>query len=166
MGGLYSALFGENPFSGEILGMINLKRSSFLRYKDAYIKSGEIIVYTKNGGENRKDDAIEGFMEFIKNHEFYLSQKDDSHDTTYVYIKFRVPNNLKERAREIEDEQEEFLSISKRLQEINEPGVIDRMLAEMNPKVAQTMDMLRAITGEPDEARVEHFRLARLDRGR
>jgi hypothetical protein len=144
MSGLYTALHGENPFAGELLGMIGIEKSSFLRYRDAYAKDGAIIVYTRNGGGNRTG-TIGEFMKLIKKYPSYLSDKDDDFDSTYAYITFSVDPEHLERLSEIEKEQGPVLTVAEKFKKLEEPGAMDRMIAEGHPGVTETINMLKSL---------------------
>jgi hypothetical protein len=62
---MYNALFGVNPLSGVLLGMLGGKPSDVGRFRDTYVTEQDgqpvIAVYTRNGGGNRDhyDDESE-----------------------------------------------------------------------------------------------------------
>lgn len=135
MSGLYNLLFGENSFAKEILNMVGVEKVSLVRYRDAWIKNGEAIVYTRNGGGNREDKTIAFLMDVIlPSHPLYILQGDDSYDNTYAYIKFKVPEEFKERAYEIEklqtmtfEHSAEFTSVWSNDDYINNPKLTEQM---------------------------------------
>lgn len=51
---LYNMLFGVNPASGVILATLGLKPDEVGRFRDCFISDGQIAVYTRNGGGNRR----------------------------------------------------------------------------------------------------------------
>jgi hypothetical protein len=122
MGGMYNAIHGENPFAGELLMMIGIERSQFLRYRDAYVKDGKVIVYTRNGGANRTGEIGE-FMRLIRKYTGYVSDKDDDFDNTYAYITFSVKSEYLERMKEIEEEQGPVLTVGEKCKKFCETGV-------------------------------------------
>lgn len=52
--GIYGLLFEEHIFADRILACLNLLRPETGGYRDAFVLKGEIAIYTRNGGENRK----------------------------------------------------------------------------------------------------------------
>lgn len=88
MNGLYNALFGMNPDSEKLLGILGLTGGDFYRFRDCYLsEDGEIVVHTRGGGGNR-DDWDDGWLYSNPN---YLGNQDDDFDCTYCDIRFRVP---------------------------------------------------------------------------
>lgn len=85
---MYNALFGENPASEILLGLLGLERGDFYRYRDCYLTEdgGEIAVYTRGGGGNRDDNTTD-----VAGHPNYLSDSDDDFDCTYATYYFSVP---------------------------------------------------------------------------
>jgi len=88
---LYNMLFGDNVDSVPLLGMINVTKDDFCRYRDVYLnKEGTIItVLTRLGGNNRED--YEYVFEEMKENPFYIKDYDDDFDNTYAYFEFKVP---------------------------------------------------------------------------
>lgn len=88
---LYNQLFGEDENATALLGMINVTRNDFGRYRDVHLnKEGtKITVTTRLGGGNR-DDYKQVFINMAKN-ENYIDNYDDAFDNTYCYFVFRVP---------------------------------------------------------------------------
>ena len=52
--GLYNMIFGTNPMSELILATLGLRVSDTGRFRDCFVCNGEIAVYTRNGGGNRR----------------------------------------------------------------------------------------------------------------
>lgn len=98
---LYNRLFGENEEAPILLGMLNLNKEYFSRFRDVeLIKNGTIIrVFTRTGGGNR-EAYIENW-EKIKKHELYIGDYDDDFDETYAYIEFKVPGKYLETTRKM-----------------------------------------------------------------
>jgi hypothetical protein len=104
MGGLYNAIFGENPFSDILLEIIGLKKEDTGRFRDCFIheENGKtfIAVFTRNGGGNRGcwEDGKEGCncygcrMIRLEDHPLYVRDFDDDYDCTYATTLFAVPS--------------------------------------------------------------------------
>ena len=107
---LYNQLFGENENATALLGMIEITRNDFQRYRDVWLnKDATIItVLTRIGGGNRKE--YKKVYENIRQNKFYVKDFDDNFDETYAYIKFRVPEKYKYTCEKIAPK-EEHLSI-------------------------------------------------------
>jgi hypothetical protein len=88
---LYNVLFGENEDTPVLLGMLNVNKAYFDRFRDVYLfdNGKRIRVYTRLGGENRKN--YEETWNKIKNHKNYSKDFDDDFDNTYAYIDFSIP---------------------------------------------------------------------------
>ncbi len=92
---LYNILFGENPESDLLLGMIKVDRDFFDRYRDIdLIENGtKIRVFTRLGGGNR--EYYQETWDKIRSHELYIKDYDDDIDCTYAYIEFNIPEKFK-----------------------------------------------------------------------
>lgn len=105
----YNLLFGVNPQSDLLLGIVALRRSDVGRFRDCYAdRDGEgwrICVYTRNGGGNREhyDDDIEPgpkcsctgcVMHRLPQRPGYLFDEDDNFDCTYAMVYFRPPREF------------------------------------------------------------------------
>ena len=88
---LYNKLFGEHPDATALLGMIEVTRNDFKRYRDVYLnKEGNVItVITRLGGKN-KNNYMQVFIDMQKN-KHYIKDFEDDLDNTYCYFSFRVP---------------------------------------------------------------------------
>lgn len=124
---LYGLLFGKNPNSDRLMEMLELDTTYPIgRYRDIYLnkKGTEIILYTRNGGGNRKcwkeyftsesndgndgndgSDSDESYKcnctgcvmtEQIPTHPNYIKDLDDENDCTYAYVYYSVPEKYKE----------------------------------------------------------------------
>lgn len=51
---MYNLIFGQNEYAGVILATLGLKRDDVGRFRDCYVAGDRIVVYTRNGGDNRK----------------------------------------------------------------------------------------------------------------
>jgi len=96
---LYNMLFGRNPYSDLLMGVLGLTEADCGRFRDCYPnpEGTEIIVHTRNGGGNRK----EYFPTEITKHPNYLRDADDSFDGTYCDIVFSVPKGCEETVKTI-----------------------------------------------------------------
>lgn len=109
---MYNLIFGENKFANHILGALSLSKADCGRYRDAWVEMTEdgeyrIAVYTRNGGGNRQCWE-EGYIDpesgacycpgciiekHLPMHSLYISDEDDSMDSTYATVYFRLPEN-------------------------------------------------------------------------
>jgi len=97
----YNLLFGKNPKSDFILALIGLKECDVERFRDSWLDLGEekIVVLTRTGGGNRA-----GYPnELLKKNKYYLYDKDDSFDCTYAYFYFKIPEEIKEDVKGLEN---------------------------------------------------------------
>lgn len=103
---LYNTLFGENEDATALLGMINLTRNDFQRYRDVHLNvAGTIItVLTRIGGNNRKD--YRQVFTNIRRNEFYVKDFDDNFDNTYAYFQFKVPEKYAKTCKHIAPKEE------------------------------------------------------------
>ena len=119
---LYNILFGQNILSKVLLSFVGLEESDVPRFRDCYIKEGDIVVYTRTGGGNREcyceeDEKyqIEAGNEMVDydgqkhwlgcyhlmnskltENPNYITDEDDDFDSTYAYFRFSVPETFKE----------------------------------------------------------------------
>lgn len=111
---LYNMIFGVNPAAGILLGILGHTPETFGRFRDIYVTemNDEIViaVYTRNGGGNREhydfDDMPEAGPECdctgctityaIPALDGYISDEDDSFDSTYCTIYMRPPEEYRE----------------------------------------------------------------------
>ncbi len=134
---LYNNLFGENENSDVLLGVIGLNKAFFQRYRDIeLIKDGtEIRVTTRCGGLNRKD--YHKVYDKLKGNELYIYDEDDSFDSTYSYIYFKIPDKYKDMCQSIKPETEpknvteKFKEECEKLQN-DDPEAISRAKVLMN----------------------------------
>lgn len=110
--GLYNLVFGQNPTSDYLLGLLGLSKSTVGRFRDCWVtEKGNIAVYTRNGGGNRGcwnafagregDECKQGCpgctINFIlPKHPLYLYDEDDDFDRTYATIYFKAPAGAEE----------------------------------------------------------------------
>jgi hypothetical protein len=106
---LYNMLFGVNPLSEVLLGLVGLSTQTVGRFRDCYVEfSGDrwlLCVYTRNGGGNRecwnaktwgaREEGCNctGCIASLKlpEHPLYVSDEDDDFDNTYATFYFAVP---------------------------------------------------------------------------
>lgn len=89
---MYNLLFGNNPFAPVVLALLSPRE--FGRVRDAWVEklpdgSLRLVVYTRNGGNNRGD-----YMPDFGGDPLFIEDRDDSYDSTYASIYFRVPENI------------------------------------------------------------------------
>jgi hypothetical protein len=130
---LYNALFGRNPFADLLLTILKLTQHDVPRFRDCYIDDcGQIVIYTRTGGNNRFDFAKE--IEKLQSVPGYVKDKDDSFDSTYAYFYFEVPEEFKPMVAGLGEEQghfdpkERFQQLLKDLTEKNETPETRRAL--------------------------------------
>jgi len=92
---LYNMLFQTTPVAGPVLQELGVKhQDEFERARDAWIAlepEPQMVVLTRCGGHNREDH--EGVFEKFRKHPLYISDEDDLYDSTYAYIRFRLPTD-------------------------------------------------------------------------
>lgn len=86
--------------SGPCLG---LKAEDVGRFRDAYVKDGRLVVFTRLGGGNRECDGVftgcsgeehscyQPQIKALQNHPLYVEDYDDEFDSTYASFVFRIP---------------------------------------------------------------------------
>ena len=87
---LYNLLFGENKDTNVLLGVIELTKQDFSRFRDIFLnKEGtKIIVLTRLGGGNRKE--YKERIEILRRNKYYIRDYDDDYDNTYAYFEFKI----------------------------------------------------------------------------
>lgn len=98
---LYNELFGINEDTPILLGMLGVNKEYFSRFRDVFLcnKGCNIRVYTRTGGENRKD--FKDNWDIIKQNPLYIKDYDEEFDNTYAYIDFNIPEKYKETAKKM-----------------------------------------------------------------
>ena len=96
---LYNELFGMNEDTPILLGMLGVNKEYFCRFRDVFLCNGgrNIRVYTRSGGQNRKD--FKDNWNTIRHNKLYAGDYDDGFDETYAYIEFNIPDKYKETAK-------------------------------------------------------------------
>lgn len=114
---MYNMLFGINRFASIVFAILKHPPTEyFSRPRDGWVEKMadgtlRIAIYTRNGGGNRKHygDQEEGIScnctgcvmtHKIPRDPLYLFDSDDSFDSTYATIYFKVPEDYKERIRD------------------------------------------------------------------
>ena len=120
---LYNKLFGENENAMALLGIIELTRNDFQRYRDVYLnKSATIItVLARIGGDNRKNFK-QVFINIRKN-KWYIRDFDDNFDNTYTYIQFKIPEKYQYTCKMIAPKEEELTVGEKFKKEVEEADI-------------------------------------------
>ena len=120
---LYNKLFGENENAMALLGMIELTRNDFQRYRDVYLnKSATIItVLARIGGDNRKNFK-QVFINIRKN-KWYIRDFDDNFDNTYTYIQFKIPEKYQYTCKMIAPKEKELTVGEKFKKEVEEADI-------------------------------------------
>lgn len=90
---LYNNLFGVNPYAILLLGILGTNYRLVPRFRDVYVKDGEIVLYTRTGGGNRDYyDFCEGPSNAdLRQLSGYLRDEDDPHDPTFAHFYYAVP---------------------------------------------------------------------------
>lgn len=91
---LYNMVFGMNPDSDKLLGLLGKTTGDFGRFRNVYMEDGYIIVHTRCGGGNRED--YQDVFDEMSTHPWYSHDADDDFDCTYANIYFKVPDNQKD----------------------------------------------------------------------
>jgi hypothetical protein len=99
---MYNVLFGVNKFNRILLKILGLTREDCGRFRDCYLQDNKIIIYTRNGGGNRKD--FQDVFNKLSKHKNYITNYDDDFDCTYAYIEFSIPEEYGEDLKNIESE--------------------------------------------------------------
>ena len=102
VGGLYNMVFGQNQASDAILATLGLKKGDFGRFRDVWVKDGEICVYTRCGGGNRED--YEDVFDDISKHPNFICDEDDDFGYTYCTFYFTFPERYKDTLQIINDQ--------------------------------------------------------------
>ena len=121
---IYNTMFGTNEDAAVLLGMIEVNKEYFARFRDVELtNSGNTIrVFTRLGGGNREEYQSE--WEKIRKHKLYIKDYDDSFDETYAYIEFKVQDKYKETAKKMfKNEPKSFEDkFRQQLEEMQIPG--------------------------------------------
>ena len=86
---MYNALFGRNPLAGALLDVLGLTEADVGRFRDCFVRDGEIHVYTRNGGGNREE--YQDMLDKLADHPQWIGDADDDFDRTYCTIRFLPP---------------------------------------------------------------------------
>lgn len=84
------------------------------RFRDIWLSDDRKIItlYTRNGGGNR--DRYQWVFECLVEHPEYIGDEDDDFDSTYAYIRFKVPERFQPLSDEIpagdRDQWDQFLA--------------------------------------------------------
>ena len=115
---LYNMLHGVNPCCFWILPMLGRHPDQYPRFRDCFLEdeerpqhNGRIQVYTRAGGGNRDDYELE--IIGLRSMETYVTDHDDSFDSTYATFVFEVPGRWQDdyekiRAGEVGEISEEY----------------------------------------------------------
>src|SRR5262245_14062757 len=91
MGGLYNMLFGVNPMTGLLLHILDLHARDIPRMRDAWFDGEHIVILTRAGGNNRED--YDEQIVKLRSHPGYVTDEDDTFDSTYATFTFVVPDH-------------------------------------------------------------------------
>ena len=106
-GNPYNALFKENPKADVILNSLGVDRNFFIRYRDVWIRDGQVAVYTRMGRQQEHDSESKmpkgifctcrgcRFTSNVKNHPLFKSIQNDKKDSTYATVYFDVPESIR-----------------------------------------------------------------------
>lgn len=92
---LYNAICGFHPYTDELLSMIGFKRSDIFRFRDVFLSehNGEFriaIFFRKNAGHDGQA-AFDETAEKFRSSPFYLKDREDPWDKTFVCFCFSTP---------------------------------------------------------------------------
>jgi len=101
MSGLYNILFNVNPLAGTLLAIIGVDHNTVARFRDCFLNEDgtEIIVYTRTGGGNRAEYHADN--DKLGSYPGFQGDEDDEFDSTYALFRFRIPEELRERCKEL-----------------------------------------------------------------
>lgn len=112
------------------------------RFRDAYVSESDtpgeycIFVFTRNGGGNRQD--YDSIFKILEHHPNYLSNYDDSFDTTYCYFRFSVPDEFVLRCKEIYKLQPKMIEVGQRFKDLTQKDWANN---QEDPEVKKTVDV-------------------------
>lgn len=105
---LYNMINGVNPITFLILPMLGHHPDKYPRFRDCFIGDEDhpeyndhIHIYTRTGGGNR--EAFEEENEWMTSLENYVTDFDDSFDSTYASWVFSVPEKWEEDFQKFKD---------------------------------------------------------------
>jgi len=102
---LYNTMFGVNPYTPLLLGILGTDYRSVPRFRDAFVQNGEIVIYTRTGGGNRETydapDCQAPSNADLRKLPGFLRDYDDDFDSTFAYFHYAVPENHKKTVTEI-----------------------------------------------------------------
>ena len=98
---LYNQLFDTNEDTPILLGMLNVNKEYFDRFRDVFLCNNgkNIRIYTRTGGNNRIEHK-ENWKKIRKN-SLYIKDYDDKLDNTYAYIEFNIPEKYRATAQKM-----------------------------------------------------------------
>lgn len=125
---LYNLLFEHGSSMSLLLNMLDLKNErNNIRIRDCLLNADgtQILLYTRNGGGNRQhygdfqndgsDERPEGpdcscygccIKYDLSRHPHYIKDEDDSFDSTYAVVWFRVPHDFLDITKDMATSQE------------------------------------------------------------
>ncbi len=101
---LYNMLNGIHPSAEIVISLLNTFSNdenfslANVRFRDAYLKNGQMIMLTRTGGGNREKYCNENNV--ITNHPLYIKNHDDDYDSTYALWYFKYPDTMPNEVRE------------------------------------------------------------------
>lgn len=117
---LYNLLYGVNPLKDVLLKVLDIDQPDGKwqsgRFRDIFLEDDgtKIVLFTRNGGgnrvcwkevdgrgkcdENNVEELCPGCVitKHLPKHPNYITDYDDSYDSTYAFIEFSVPEKYKE----------------------------------------------------------------------
>ena len=119
--------------------MLGKHPDEYPRFRDCFVEKNCILVHTRTGGGNREDYETENNE--MTNHPNYMTDYDDSFDSTYANFIFSVPEKWKDDFNKI---------VNGRLSEISNeykaeifrvfPKIKDKLEALFNQKPERTQN--------------------------
>jgi len=91
---------GKNPLSDQILGLLNLKANQLGRYRDVCIDENIDLIYVMTRNYESEYDDID---EMVSKHPCFVKKEQAGSDHTFQYYIFKVPPELKDKAKEFAD---------------------------------------------------------------
>jgi hypothetical protein len=143
---LYNTLFGFNPASRILLGMIGLTPADIPRFRDVFLRDNMIVIYTRTGGANRKEYAKHNAR--LRGKKYFLGDEDDSFNNTFAYFNYSIPPEYAgtcEMLRKGGADRDPRKEMERLLAKIKDPALANdpEVLAAME-KMRPTMEKLQA----------------------
>lgn len=100
-GNMYNILHGTNSIAPFLLEILGIEQNETGRFRDIYLNEDgtKIILLTRNGGGNRESYQV--VIDKLAEHPNYITDYDDDFDCTYAYVEFSVPDEYKDKMKQL-----------------------------------------------------------------